>query len=80
MKLTREQWERIINLSPKQRGNMKVDDSRFLGAITYIRENSREWWTLPETFGPRHAVCVRINRRAKNGAPERIFTLSRRSG
>jgi hypothetical protein len=35
MKLTREQRKKIINLFPRQRGNVKVDNNRFLDAIIY---------------------------------------------
>jgi transposase len=73
MKLTQEQRKKIISLFPKQRGNVKVDDSRSLDALISICENGREWRALPETFGPRRAVRVRINRRAKNGVLERVF-------
>jgi transposase len=73
MKLTQEQRKKIMNLFPKQRGNVKIDTSRFLDAIIYISENGCKWRALPETFGPRHTVCVRVTRQAKNGVPERIF-------
>jgi transposase len=73
MKLTREQRKKIMNLFPKQRGNVKVDNSRFLDAIIYICENGCKWRALPETFGPWHTIYVRINRWAKNGVLERIF-------
>jgi hypothetical protein len=65
MKLTREQRKKIINLFPKQRGNVKVDNSRFLDAIIYICENGCKWRAFPGTFGPRHTIYVRINRRQK---------------
>jgi transposase len=73
MKLTREQRKKIINLFPKQRGNVKVDNSRFLDAIIYILENGCKWRALPEIFGPWHTIYVRINRWAKSGVLERIF-------
>jgi transposase len=73
MKLTQEQREKIINLFPKQRGNVKVDNNRFLDAIIYILENGCKWRALPEIFGPWHTIYVRINRWAKNGVLERIF-------
>jgi transposase len=73
MKLTQEQREKIMNLFPKQRGNVKVYNSRFLDAIIYICENGCKWRALPESFGPWHTICVRINRRAKHGVLERIF-------
>jgi transposase len=62
-----------MNLFPKQRGNVKVDNSRFLDAIIYICGNGCKWRALPGTFGPRHTIYVRINRWAKDGVPERIF-------
>jgi transposase len=55
-----------MNLFSKQRGNVKVDNSRFPDAIIYICENGCKWRALPGTFGPWHTVCVRINRRVKN--------------
>ncbi|MDR1251718.1 MAG: transposase, partial [Treponema sp.] len=64
---------KIITLFPKQRGNVKVHNSRFLDAIIYICENGCKWWALPESFGPWHTIYVRINRWAKNGVLERIF-------
>jgi transposase len=73
MKLTREQREKILRLFPKQRGNVKVDNSRFLDAVIYICENGCKWRAIPETFGPWHTIYVRINRWAKNGLLERIF-------
>jgi transposase len=73
MKLTQEQRKKISTLFPKQRGNVTVDNSRFLDAIIYICENGCKWRALPETFGPWHTIYVRINRWAKNGLLERIF-------
>jgi transposase len=73
MKLTRKQRDKIIRLFPIQRGNVKVDNSRFLDAIISICENGCKWRALPETFGPWHTIYVRINRWAKNGVLERVF-------
>jgi transposase len=65
MKLTREQRKKIMNLFPQQRGNVKLDTSRFLDAIIYICENGCTWRACSETFGPWHTIYVRINRQAK---------------
>jgi transposase len=70
--------KKIMNLFPKQRGNVKVDNRRFLDAIIYIGEKSCKWRALPGTFGPRHTICVRVNRWAKNGVLERIFQALRK--
>jgi transposase len=71
--------KKIMNLFPKQRGNVKLDSNRFPDAIIYICENGCKWRALPETFSPWHTVYVRINRWAKNGVPERIFQASGRN-
>jgi transposase len=56
MKLTREQRDNIIRLFPTQRGNVKVDNSRFPDAIIYICENGCKRRALPETFGPWYTI------------------------
>jgi transposase len=73
MKLSQEQRKKIIRLFPKQRGNVKVGNSRLFDALIYICENGCKWRALPETFGPWHTIYVRISRRAKNGVLERVF-------
>jgi transposase len=73
MKLTQEQRKKIMNRFPQQRGNVKVDTSRFLDAIIYICENGCTWRTLPEAFGPWHTIYLRINRQVKNGVLEQTF-------
>jgi transposase len=78
MKLTREQRKKNYDLFPKQRGNVKVDNSRFPDAIICICENGCKWRALPGTFGPWHTIYVRIKRWAKNGVPERIFQALRK--
>jgi transposase len=73
MKLSQEQREKIIRLFPKQRGNVKVDNTRFLDALIYICENGCKWRALPESFGPWHTIYVRVNRWAKAGVLKRVF-------
>jgi transposase len=70
--------KKIMTLFPKQRRNVKVDNSRFPDAIIYICENACKWRALPGTFGPWHTIYVKINWRAKNGVPERIFQARRK--
>jgi hypothetical protein len=38
--------EKSYTLFPKQRGNITVDTSRFLGAVISIRENGGKWRPL----------------------------------
>ncbi|WP_062429455.1 transposase [Treponema endosymbiont of Eucomonympha sp.] len=65
MELTEEQYRRILELLPKQRGNAKTENLTVLSALVYICRNGCSWRALPEKFGKRHAVYVRFNRRAK---------------
>jgi transposase len=79
MKLTWEQRKKIMNLFPKQRGNVKVDTSRFLDAIIYICENGCKWRDLPETFGPRIPSTSESTDRQKTASWNGFFTLSGRN-
>ncbi|MDR0997893.1 MAG: transposase [Treponema sp.] len=58
MKLTWKQRDKIIHLFPKQPGNVKVDNSRFLDTVVYICENGGKWPALPETLGPWHTIYL----------------------
>ncbi|MDR0721580.1 MAG: transposase [Treponema sp.] len=77
MKISQEQRKKIIRLFPIQRGNVRVDNDRFLDAIIYICENGCTWRSLPVSFGPWHTIYVRINRWAKSGVLERVFQALR---
>ncbi|MDR0623877.1 MAG: transposase [Treponema sp.] len=52
MKITGEQRQKIIHFFPKQRRNVKVDNSLFLEAIIYVCENGCAWRALPSFLGP----------------------------
>jgi transposase len=77
MKISREQRVKILRLFPIQRGNLKIDNSRFLDAVIYICENGCKGRALPPSFGPRHTIYARFNPWAKNGVPERVFRALR---
>ncbi|WP_373604403.1 transposase [Treponema endosymbiont of Eucomonympha sp.] len=63
--MTEEQYRRILELLPKQRGNIKTENLTVLNALVYICRNGYSWRALPEKFGKWHTVYVRFNRRAK---------------
>jgi transposase len=73
MKLTAQQRKKILSLLPRQRGNVTIDNARFIDAVIYMTENACTWRSLPESFGPWHTVYMRFNRWAKNGVLERVF-------
>ena len=74
MKLKENQYRQIEKLLPRQRGNVKVENRNLLNALIYRCENGCSWRGLPQSFGPWHTIYVRIDRWAKNGVLERVYT------
>ena len=70
-----DQWERIIPLLPKRRGDQKkiADDHRlFVEAVLWIVRTGAPWRDLPTFFGNWNKVYKRFSRWGKNGTWERI--------
>ncbi|MDZ7778659.1 MAG: IS5 family transposase [Gemmatimonadota bacterium] len=74
MTITEEQYQRIEWCFPKQRGNVKVSNLDVLNAILYVAEHGCKWRGIPERFGNWHTIYTRMNRWAKDGVLDRIFT------
>lgn len=74
MTITEEQFQRIEHCFPKQRGNVKLSNLDVLNAILYVAENGCKWRALPKRFGRWHTVYTRMNRWAKAGVLDRVFT------
>jgi transposase len=73
MQITREQYERIADCFPRQRGNVIYDNLQALNAILYVAEHGSKWRGLPEHFGCWHTIYTRMNRWVKSGVLDRIF-------
>lgn len=73
MKITQEQFERIADSLPRQRGNVTQDNLQVLNAILYVAEHGCKWRGLPREFGNWHSIYTRMNRWSKNGTLDRIF-------
>ena len=73
MKITREQYEKISDCFPRPRGNIKIDNLDALNAMLYILEHGCRRRGLPKSFGNRHSICTRMNRRSRNSVLDRIF-------
>ena len=71
--ITQEQYEKIMNVLPVQRGNVRIDNLTFLNAIFYIAENGCKWRKLPEHFGPWHTIYMRFHRWADNDVWSRVL-------
>lgn len=73
MEITEEQYARIKDSLPVQRGNVRLSNLQVLNAILYVAEQGCKWRGLPKRFGRWHTIYMRMNRWAKNGVLERVF-------
>ena len=73
MEITEEQYERIKDSLPLQRGNVRLANLQVLNAILYVAEQGCKWRGLPKRFGRWHTIYTCMNRWAKNGVLDRVF-------
>jgi transposase len=73
VEITGEQYEKIKDSLPIQRGNVKLQNLEVLNAILFVAEQGCKWRGLPPRFGKWHSVYTRMNRWAKNGVLDRVF-------
>src|ERR1700755_3184312 len=73
MEITEEQYARIKDSLPVQRGNVRLTNLQVLNAILYVAEQGCKWRGLPKRFGRWHTIYMRMNRWAKNGVLGRVF-------
>ena len=73
MNISKEQYERIADCFPRQRGNVTHDSLKVINAILYVLENGCKWRSLPKEFGNWHTIYMRMSRWSKNGVLDRIF-------
>lgn len=74
MEITAAQYEQIAPFLPRQRGNVALNNQQVLNAILYVAEHGCKWRGLPEHFGNWHTIYTRMNRWAKNGVLDRVFS------
>ena len=67
MEIAAEQYEKIEDDLPIQRGNVKLQNLQVVNAILYVAEQGCKWRGHPTRFGNWHTVYTRINRWAKSG-------------
>lgn len=73
MELTPEQFERIVDCLPRQRGNVSLSNLVVLNAILFVAEQGCKWRGLPKRFGNWHTIYTRMNRWSKAGVLDRVF-------
>ena len=74
MELTKEQFTQIKDLFPLKRGKLSIPDFQVLEAILYVAEHGCKWRGLPKRFGNWHTIYTRMNRWAKSGVLNKVFT------
>ena len=74
MEITEAQYRRIEDCLPRQRGNVSISNLQVLNAILFVAENGCKWRGLPQRFGNWHTIYTRMNRWAKAGVLDRVFT------
>src|SRR6202051_223750 len=73
MEITEEQYARIKDSLPVQRGNVSLSNLQFLNAVLYVAEHGCKWRGLPKRFGNWHTIYTRMNRWSKSEAMDRVF-------
>lgn len=73
MEITEEQYRRVEDCFPVQRGNVRIPNLQVLNAILYVAEHGCKWRGLPKRFGNWHTIYTRMNRWAKAGVLDRVF-------
>ena len=73
MEITEQQYERIRESLPVQRGNVSLTNLQILNAILYVAEQGCKWRGLPKRFRRWHTIYMRMNRWSKNGVLDRVF-------
>jgi len=70
---TAQQYEKIKDCLPIQRGNVKIENITVLNVILYVAEHGCKWRGLPPRFGRWHCIYTRMNRWSKNDVLDRVF-------
>jgi transposase len=73
MEITPEQYEKIKDSLPVQRGNVRLSNLTMLNALLYVTEHGCKWRGLPKHFGNWHSIYMRMNRWSKSGVVDRVF-------
>jgi transposase len=73
MQLTEEQFDRIKDCLPRQRGNVTLENITILNALLHVAEQGCKWRAMPESFGNWHTIYTRLNRWSKAGVLDRVF-------
>ncbi|MDR0521066.1 MAG: transposase, partial [Planctomycetaceae bacterium] len=72
MEWTHAHYEQIKHLLPKQRSNVKIDNTIFFEAMIHLIENGFRRRAMPEKYGKWNSIYRRFLRWTDNGVFDRI--------
>jgi len=73
IELSQQQFDRIADCLPRQRGNVSLTNLQLLNALLYVVEHGCKWRGLPKHFGNWHTIYTRMNRWSKAGVLDQVF-------
>ena len=73
VEITEEQYRRIEDCLPRQRGNVSMSNLQVINAILHVAEQGCKWRGLPKRLGNWHTIYTRMNRWSKAGVLDRVF-------
>ena len=73
MEINIEQYEKIRHVLPVQRGNVSIENIKFINAVLYVCENGCKWRKLPKEYGKWHPIYKRFSRWVKAGIINKLF-------
>ena len=81
MQLSNTQYDAIAPHLPIQRGNVAIDNRRFLEAVLLVVKTGMQWRELDEKrFGKWNSIYKRANRWAKRGILNDVFIKLKKEG
>lgn len=73
MEISQEQYEKLADCLPRQRGNVSMSNLQVLNAILYVAEHGCKWRGLPRHLGNWHTIYTRMSRWSRAGVLDRVF-------
>jgi transposase len=73
MEISKEQYEKLADCLPRQRGNVSMSNLQVLNAILYVAEHGCKWRGLPGHLGNWHTIYTRMSRWSRAGVLDRVF-------
>jgi transposase len=71
--ISKEQYEKLADCLPRQRGNVSMSNLQVLNAILYVAEHGCKWRGLPRYLGNWHTIYTRMSRWSRAGVLDRVF-------